>query len=261
MMPVFKKRGLIGLLILAGILACSAIGWRISTARDMARDRDKDNGRIQAILSALPDPPLDKFVTRSPYEVDSEYDVAASTRQILNVHSSFIDEALGLDVDIAIHRCHPRATDRLLNLVDGSRDDQCTSGGVLTVVDLQHGEKFEVYFKLVGTPNGTMGWNARQLLSSRGNFGTWYDSLDLLRQGLPRYEITQLPATVFRTAGRLESRAADPPHAVLLSGNEEEMLKLLAFRGVFREFYENPNSHQAKYVTRMLIDALLESPQ
>jgi hypothetical protein len=213
------------------------------------------------MLSSAPEPQQDKFGTIAPYEVDSEFEVSPSRHELGDSRSSFIDVDLGLEVDLAIHACRPRAADRVLNVIDGSTIDQCTSGGVLTIVDLQQGEKFEIYFKLVGAPNGMIGWNARQLVSPRGMSGMWHDSLDTLRHRLPQYEPPGLPPSVSRAAGRLEARAIDAPHTLLLSGNEEEMLRLLAFRGVFREFYENPNSHQAKYVTRMLIDTLLDSPE
>lgn len=258
---VFNHRRLCIVTVFAGMIAAGGIASRIMIARNLDAERDRDSARVMASVSSVPEPAQERFGTLSPYHVESEYDVRVSALSLQDTRVTFLDDELGLEVDIAIHRCRPRTTDRLLNLVNGACEDHCTSGGVLTILDVQRGEKFEVYFKLMGAPNGIMGWDARQLVNLRDTSGTWLESLDRLRQGLPRYELAELPPSVSRTEGRLESRAAGSPHSLLLSGDEEEMLKMLAFRAAFREFYDNPNSLQAKYVARMLIETLLDSPE
>lgn len=242
-----------------------AIATPIVTSRQLERQADEDHNAILESFRNAPPPQPREIGVASPYDVTSEYSVI-ETGGAEHADSTFVDEGLGLEVNISLHTCRPRVMHHRnrfgeLNLVDGSDVDQCTSGGVMSIVDLQRGETFEIHFKLVGAPQGTIGWNARQLVSPRGASSTWHDALKQLRDGLPRREPPGLPPTVQRSGGLVESRDISPPYALLMTGDQDDMLKVLAYRSVFREFYENPDSLRAQQVARMLIDSLLESEE
>jgi hypothetical protein len=244
------------------------IGALISQAIVSRQFEQQANDDLASILESwrnAPPPPLREIGTLTPYNVVSDYNVVEVGGDE-QASSSFMTDELGLEVQISIHTCRPRVIhnrDRQgeLNLVDGTSEDLCTSGGVMHILDARRGEEFEIYFKLIGTPNGTLGWNARQLVSKRDADQTWLDSLELLRSRLPRHDVSQLPPTIQETTRVVETRDAAPPHVLLMSGDEQEMLRLLSFRRAFRDFYVNPDEPQAHQVARLLIDTLLDSPE
>lgn len=250
------------------VCAVVAVGAIVSQARisqQFEQQADDDLACILQCLRDAPPLPLREIGTLTPYDVASDYYVV-ETGGDERASSSFSTAELGLEVQISIHTCRPqvihsRERQGELNLEDGTSEDLCTSGGVMNILDARRGEEFQIHFKLIGTPNGTLGWNARQLVSDRDAGQSWLDSLETLRHTLPRNELTQLPPTVRESTGVVETRDAVPPHVLLMSGDEAEMLRLLSFRRAFRDFYANPDEPQAQQVARLLIDTLLDSPE
>jgi hypothetical protein len=250
------------------VIVCAAIAigaWATQAVISKQLSRQTEND-LRAILENgrhAPPPVLHEVASLAPYRVNSRYGVV-ETGGPERADSSFVADDLGLEVRLQLHTCRPTVNtgDRHgeINLVDGSDEDLCTSGGMMQVMDTKRGEEFQIHFKLIGAPSGMVMWNARQLVSERTGDETWLETLESLRDDLPASDPFALPATVRRAHGMIETHSIAPPHALLMSGEESEMQKLLTFRRAFRDLYADPASPQAQQVARLLLDSLLESP-
>lgn len=251
------------MVMVCAAITIGALATQFVISQQLASQADDDLRSILENARQVPPPPLREFVSLSPYQVASPYRLI-EVGGTEHANSTFIADELGLEVHLHLHTCRPRITGSNrtgeINLVDGSGEDHCTSGGMMSIVDPHRGDEFEIHFKLIGAPGGTLMWNARQLVSPRTAEETWLESLGSLRDGLPLNDPPLLPQTVRSANGVVHTHSAAPPHTPLMSGDETEMRRLLQFRSAFRGFYENPDDSHAQQVARLLIDTLLESP-
>jgi hypothetical protein len=152
------------------------------------------------IITNLKKAPLRERQTISPYQIKANFSVVEVGGPESAV-CSFVENSTGLKINVSIHTCRPKVmhdSQRFgeLNLVDGSKLDLCTSGGMITMIDPESKEEFSVFFKLIGTSNGTIEWNARQFVSLRKDDETWQQTLISLHENLETAELSSLPATV-----------------------------------------------------------------
>ena len=227
--------------------------------------RQEDLRAIITNLKNAPPAPLRERETLSPYQIHSNYSVV-EVGGPESADFSFVENSTGLKINVSIHTCRPRVMYNSrrrrsgeFNLVDGSELDLCTSGGMITIVDPETEEEFCLFFKLIGTANGVIGWNARQFVSLRKDDETWQESLISLHENLEKAEFSSLPATIRESHNIIETYDASDSSSVLMYGSREEMLILLTFREAFHDFYEHSDSQNAERIVWLMVDRLLES--
>jgi hypothetical protein len=203
----------------------------------------------------------------SPYAVHS-YITVREDGGPEHAQAAFVDQDTGLEISVDIHTCRPRVMHHAgrsgeLDLVDGTCEDLFTSGGLITMADPETEEEFQIYFKLLGTPEGTINWRARQFVSRRATGETWKETLLALSENLkPQPPLLPKPResdTLRESHGMICAYDRSDPSKPLMAGPGEEMWKLLRYQRTFRDFYEDANSQNAQRITWMMLKSLLTS--
>lgn len=253
---------LVLLLTVAGLgvsvhLACKKI------ERDSEAAAEEDLLALRASLENAPPLPLREIGVLFPYRVQSRY-MVVEVGGPESANCRFVESRTGLIINVQLRTCRPKVMHSRerrgeLNLVDGSDSDLCTSGAAITIRDPETGEEFEIGGKLIGAPNGTISWNARQLVSPRNESESWRQTLGALHQHLESGHLSTWPASIRESHDTIETFDVAEPSSVLMSGVREEMLNVLLFRETLREFYSESDARHAGRVAWMMIDALLNS--
>jgi hypothetical protein len=263
--PAFVSRcrvWLIVLLTVGGLGSCLRIA-RVRIERAVEEGAQEDLVALRTSLQNVPPPPLREIGTLSPYHVQSNFSVV-EVGGPEHADCRFVESTTGLSINVDLHTCRPRAMDSRerrgeLDLVDGSDSDLCTSGGTITIVDPETNEEFGIHFKLIGAPNGTIGWDARQLVCPRNGSESWRQTLSTLHQHLQSGNLSTLPASVRESRDMIETFDVAKPSSVLMYGDRDEMLKILTFRETLGDFYSEQDPQHAARVVWMIIDAILNS--
>ncbi|QDU38084.1 hypothetical protein Mal4_24050 [Maioricimonas rarisocia] len=251
----------IPMIVIAGIAARFA---ETSFRQAFEREVESDRRAVAQNLAVAPEAPLPRFGLLSPYRVATSYPVV-ETGGPEQAKIRFVDASTRLTVEVDIHTCRPRhlgagEQSGELNLVDGTQTDLCTSGGVIRIIPADVGEPFELAFKLVGAPNGTIRWDAGQLIGPCDDGRTWHEALVGLRTSLASEALPVPSEHARQSEGRISTVDARDDSRTLMQGPREDMLRLLTFRELFRELYASESVEAARGFVFLTLDTLLESP-
>lgn len=253
------RRLWIAIPLILGLAFAASMTARALRASAARQDQAEMDQLVQQLKSGPPlQPP--RVGTLAPYRVAGQVSVHESGGPE-SASRSFVDDETGLDVRVDIHLCHPISSVGELNLIDGSDVDDCTSGGSVTLNASSLGGPFEIRFKLLGTPNGAIFWDARELAVN----ADLRERLVRLRSALEssRPVVAHPPAlpTVHDDQAMISTSTLEKPPMELIRGRRDEMLRLFSFRQAFRDFYQDQAADRAKSIAWLMVDSLLQSPE
>jgi hypothetical protein len=257
--------------------ACAIVVVWGATSRSQRRVRarlqradDDDRLALREALANSPPPNLREVAGLSPYPSVQGLLPVREVGGPERAAAEFVEAASGLNVNVSIHTCRPLGMERAagwseINLIDGTDEDLCTSGGSIVIGRPGVEEQYLIHFKLLGTPPGAIHWNARAFVIEQPDGRTWEQDLQSLRQAIEpppgTAPPTTSPATIREIGHNLESYDARRPERRLMHGPRDEMRRLLGFREAFRKFYVKTDERHARQVAWLILESLLDSPQ